>query len=93
MALTIRSVLNVVKLAAPLVGQVGRLFGKKGSTVVKVADAVEGTLDRNPKKFLGALVVVLVGIGEFFWPGQTAAVIGFVQEYGGQLLEALAEKP
>ena len=81
----------------PLIGKVAGLLGKKKSKVVKVAAQVEVVLERNPKKLTAALVsaiaVALVAIGELVWPGQTAAVVAFIQEYGGPLLKALAEKP
>ncbi len=91
------SVLSVGRVVVPLIGKVAGLLGKKKSKIVKVAAKVEVVLARNPKRLTGALVsaiaVAIVAIGELIWPGQTAAVVAFIQEYAGPLLKAFAEKP
>lgn len=92
MALTIRSVLEVGKLASPLIGGVIRLLGPKRSGTIRTAVAVEDALNRNPKKLTGVIVVLLIALAQWLFPEQADMVIEWIKVNGPAILEAIVQE-
>jgi len=94
MPLTIRSVLEVGKIASPLIGGAIRFLGGKGEKTDRAATIVENTLNRNPKKLTAGLTtgltITAVAALKIFFPEQANAIIAWLTTNLPQILEALA---
>ena len=85
MAITIRSVLQVGKLLAPVIGGAIRLVGGKKKT----AAVVEKSLKTHPRTVTAGVTFAVIVILRLVFPEQANEVIAWLQVNLPEILEAL----